>query len=89
MLATTTVEDYDQFIKIYSTKGAEKRRLHGSKASTVFRDPKEADRVWVVFDWDAEGWQDFLNDPEVMPIIKEAGHKSKPEMAAFGGEYDA
>ena len=40
ILATTTVEDIDQFVQIYSTTGAEKRKLHGSKGSTVFRDPE-------------------------------------------------
>jgi hypothetical protein len=89
MLATTTVTDFDQFLKIFSTKGADKRRHHGSKGSTVFRDPNQADRVWVLFDWDAEGFQDFLSDPEVMPIIKEAGHTSKPQPAELGGQYDA
>ena len=29
ILATTTVEDLDRFVKIYSTTGAEKRKLHG------------------------------------------------------------
>jgi len=31
MLATTQVEDVDRFLKIFSTKGAEKRKKHGSK----------------------------------------------------------
>jgi len=88
-LATTTVEDFDRFLKIFSTKGAEKRKQHGSKGSTVFRDPNEDDRVWVLFDWDEEGFQNFLSDPEVPPIIQEAGHKSKPQPAEFGGQYDA
>ena len=88
-LATTTVEDFDQFLRIFSTKGAEKRAQHGSKGSTVFRDPNEEDRVWVLFDWDAEGFQSFLSDPEVPPIIQEAGHKSKPQPAELGGSYDA
>ena len=65
ILATTTVEDYDRFVEIFSTKGAEKRKQHGSKGSSVFRDPNESDRVWVLFDWDAEGWQNFISDPEV------------------------
>jgi hypothetical protein len=89
MLATTTVEDFDRFLKIFSTKGAEKRKEHGSKGSTVFRDPNESDRVWVLFDWDEEGFQNFLSDPEVPPIIQEAGHKSRPQPAQFGGQYDA
>ena len=82
ILATTKVEDFDRFLKVFSTKGAEKRKQHGSKGSTVFRDPSEADRVWVLFDWDAEGWQSFVSDPEVPPILQEAGHKGKPQAAS-------
>jgi len=88
-LATTTIEDYDRWIKIFSTTSADKRKLHGSNGSTVFRDPSEPDRVWVLFDWDADGWQSFVTDPEVGPILKEAGHKSRPLMAELGGTYDA
>jgi hypothetical protein len=89
ILATSKVEDFDRFVKIFSTKGAEKRKQHGSKGSTVFRDPNEDDRVWVLFDWDEEGFQNFLSDPEVPPIIQEARHKSRPQPAQFGGQYDS
>jgi hypothetical protein len=89
MLATTTVQNFDQFLNIFSTTGLEKRRHHGSKGATVFRDPNEEDRVWVLFDWDEEGFQDFLSDPDVPAIIKEAGHKSKPQPAVLVGKYDA
>jgi hypothetical protein len=89
LLATTRVEDFDQFIKVFSTKGLEKRKQHGSKGSHVFRDPNEDDRVWVIFDWDAEGWQNFVSDPEVPEILQEAGQKIKPQPAAFGGQFDA
>ena len=83
ILATTQVEDFDRFLGIFSTKGAEKRRQHGSKGATVFRDPTEADRVWVVFDWDEQGFKSFLSDPEVPAIIQEAGHKGKPSAATL------
>ena len=76
-------------MEIFSTKGAEKRRQHGSKGSTVFRDPNEDDRVWVIFDWDAEGWQSFASDPEVPAIMQEAGHKGRPQVVELGGRYDA
>ena len=89
LLATTKIEDFDRFLQIFSTKGADKRRQHGSKGAVVFRDPAEEDRVWVVFDWDEQGWQSFVSDPEVLPIIQEAGHKGKPEAAQFAGRYDA
>jgi hypothetical protein len=88
-LATTTVEDVDQFVKIYSTTSAEKRKQHGSKGSTVFRDPNEADRVWVIFDWDLDGWKNFASDPEVPAILQEAGHKSRPQVGELVGRFEA
>ena len=66
-----------------SATGAATRRGTGSKGATVFRDPPEPDRVWVMFDWDEQGWQSFVSDPEVPPIMKEAGHKGKPQAAQF------
>jgi hypothetical protein len=89
ILATTQVEDYDQFVKIFSTKGADKRRQHGSKGATLFRDPNETDRLWALFDWDVDGWQSFVSDPEVPPIMQEAGHKGRPQAAGLAGRYDA
>ena len=63
LLATTQVEDFDRFMAVFSTAGAEKRKQHGSKGALVFRDPSEEDRVWVIFDWDEQGWQSFVVRP--------------------------
>ena len=89
LLATTQVEDFDHFLEVFSTKGAEKRHEHGSKGALVFRDPAEDDRVWVVFDWDEQGWQSFVSDPAVPPIMQEAGHKGRAQAAQFAGRCDA
>jgi len=89
ILATTTVEDLERFVEIYSTKGAEKRKLHGSKGSTVYRDPNEENRVWAIFDWDLEGWGQFASDPEVPAIMQEAGHKSRPQVPELVGRFEA
>ena len=89
LLATTQVENLDRFLEIFSTKGAEKRKQHGSKGAVVFRDPSEDNRVWVVFDWDEQGWQSFVSDPEVPAIIKEAGHKGPPHAALFAARCHA
>jgi hypothetical protein len=89
LLATTKVEDVDRFLKVFSSTGAEKRALHGSKGSTVFRDPSEADRVWAIFDWDEAGWMSFVSDPEVPAILQEAGHIGKPQAAELCGQYQA
>lgn len=89
LLVTTTVEDFDRFTQVFSTTGAEKRAEHGSKGVEVFRDPNEQDRVWALFDWDLEGWGNFAKDPAVPPILREAGHKGKPQVAELGGRYPA
>jgi hypothetical protein len=89
LLATTQVEDLDRFLEVFSTAGAEKRKQHGSKSALVFRDPSEDDRVWVVFDWDEQGWQSFVSDPEVPAIMRRAGHKDRPAAAQFAGQFDA
>ena len=78
ILATTKVEDFDRFLNFFSTKGAEKRKQHGSKGATVFRDPNEDDRVWVLFDWDGEGWQNFVSDPRFRRSFKNPGTKVGP-----------
>ncbi len=89
ILATTTVENVERFLDVFGTKGAEKRALHGSKGSTVFRDPTEENRVWALFDWNEEGWAKFVSDPDVPPILKEAGHLTKPQAALLLGSYEA
>jgi hypothetical protein len=43
----------------------------------------------VLLDWDASGWQNFVSDPEVPPILQEAGHKGRPQAAELGGQYDS
>ncbi|HKX19532.1 MAG TPA: hypothetical protein VJT33_16135 [bacterium] len=87
MLATTKIEDLERFLRIFSTTGAEKRRQHGSTGARVFCDPNEADRVWVIFDWDEEGFKKFVSDPSVPPILQDAGHKGRPQMAKLCGQY--
>jgi hypothetical protein len=89
ILSTVKVEDFDRFWNTFSTKGAEKRRQHGSKGALVFRDPNEDDRVWVVFDWDEEGYNALLSDPEMPAIFQEAGVQGKPQAVKLVHEHDA
>ena len=89
VLATAKVGDFDQFLQTFSTKGAEKRKEHGSKGSRVFRDPDDASRVWVVFDWEGEDYGKFLADPEVPAIFQEAGLLGPPVDIEPAAEYDA
>ena len=89
LLATTTIEDFDRWIKAFGLTSLVKRKQHGSTGATVFRDPIDKNRVWVMFEWDDKGWQAFVSDPEVPAIMKEAGHTSKAQVAAQSGRFGA
>jgi hypothetical protein len=89
LLATSKIEDFERFWKTFSTKGAEKRKQHGSRGSHVFRDPNDESRVWVVFDWDEEDFETFLSDPDVPAILEEGGVQGRPQPAALANELDA
>jgi hypothetical protein len=83
VLATGTIEDFERFWGIFSTKGAEKRKQYGSNGAHVFRDPNDENRVWVVFDWDQDGWQSFIADPDMPAIFGESGLQGPPKAAEF------
>lgn len=89
ILATVKIEDFDRFWNTFSTRGAEKRKQLGSKGSHVFRDPNDDHRLWVVFDWDEEGYKNLMSDPEVPAIFQEAGLQGRPEKAEPAGQHDA
>jgi heme-degrading monooxygenase HmoA len=89
VLATVKIEDFDRFWGTFSTKGAEKRKQHGSKGSHVFRDPNDDDRLWVVSEWDNEGFQNFLSDPDMPAIFQEAGVQGRPQPAELVRQHDA
>ncbi len=89
ILATTQVKDLDQFLTVFGTAGADKRSSHGSKGATVYRDPMEENRVWVLFDWDNAGWTAFATDPETPGIMQEAGHLGRPSLGQYVGSFDA
>jgi hypothetical protein len=88
VLSTAKIEDFDRFWNVFSTKGAEKRKEHGSKGAQVFRDPNDDSRIWVAFDWDEDGYQALLADPEMPGIFQEAGVQGRPEKAEPAGETE-
>ena len=83
------VADFDQFLKTFSTIGADKRREHGCKGSEVFRDPDDSNRVWVVFDWRIENYERFLADPEIPAIARELALQEPPVKAEPVARYDS
>lgn len=88
VVSTVKVEDVERFLDIFTTKGAEKRKEHGSGGARVYRDPNDDTRVWVVFDWDEESYGKLLADPDMPAIFQEAGLQGRPETAELLREVD-
>ena len=78
ILSTVRVEDFERFWNAFSTKGAEKRKQHGSKGSQVFRDPNDDNRVWVLFDWDEEGYKNLCPTRRCPRSSRRRGSKAGP-----------
>lgn len=79
VITRVRVDDFDRFIETFSNRGAEKRRQHGSRGVEVYRNAEDPGEVVNVFDWDREGVEAFLADPEVPEIMSAAGLQGPPE----------
>lgn len=83
------VADFDQFLTVFSTKGADKRKQHGCTGSHVVRDPDDPIRVWCFFEWKVEDDERFLTDPEIPEIAQELTLREPPVKAEILAEYDS
>jgi quinol monooxygenase YgiN len=83
------VTDPDRFLEVFKSIGAKKRREHGCRGAWVYVDPDDAHRMWCVFDWDAEDYDEFLADPEVPAIASELMLQAPPVHAVAATELDA
>lgn len=83
------VADFDQFMRTFSNEGVAKRREHGCKGAHVVRDPEDADRVWVFFDWAQADYEGFLADPEIPAIARKLALREPPVTVEPVADYDA
>jgi hypothetical protein len=83
------VADFDQFLRIFSTTGVEKRMEHGCKGSQMFLGPDDRNRVWVFFDWSIVDYERFLSDPEIPAIAQQLALQEPPVKAEPIARYDS
>ena len=83
------VTDFDKFLQTFSSVGVEKRREHGCKGAHVIRDPDNACRVWVFFDWAQKDYEGFLADPEIPAIARKLALQAPPVKVEPVAQYDA
>ncbi|WP_427159481.1 antibiotic biosynthesis monooxygenase [Aliinostoc sp. HNIBRCY26] len=80
ILAKVSVENLEKFVGVFSTRGAEIRKQHGSLSAEIFKSVEEENTVWVLFQWmSKENFEGFLNDPVVKETMKSSGTIGQPE----------
>jgi hypothetical protein len=89
IITIANVTDFDQFLRTFATEGVRKRREHGCKGAHVVRDPDDACRVWVFFDWAQADYEKFLVDPEVPAIARTLALREPPVKVEPVARYDA
>jgi heme-degrading monooxygenase HmoA len=91
IVSRVTVKDFDRFIEVFSTRGKAKRAEHGSRGVRLYRSAEDPTQLVNVFDWDREGAEAFMADPESADIMKAAGLEAPPELTFVEqvGEYEA
>ena len=78
-IARVKIGEFDQFIETFSTRGKAKRAEHGCRGATVYRNAEDAQEIVSVFDWDRDGVEAFMADPEAREIMTAAGLQGPPE----------
>lgn len=80
ILARFSIEEYERFIGVFSTKGLEKRTEHGCVRSQVFKVPEDSHQVMILLDWESrEAFDAFRSDPAARETMKSGGMTSPPE----------
>lgn len=78
-IARVRIGEYEQFIETFAGRGKAKRAEHGCRGVTVHRNVDDPHELVNVFDWDREGVEAFMADPEVKEIMAAAGLEGPPE----------
>lgn len=78
-IARVRIEDWDRFIETFGGRGRDKRAEHGCRGVTVHRSLDDPNQLVNVFDWDRDGIEAFMADPEVEGIMESAGLQGPPE----------
>jgi hypothetical protein len=79
ILSRVKIADFERFWATFSTRGLDKRRQHGCRGARVFRSADDPAQMVTLFDWDRDGWEAFMRDPEVAEIMRSAGLQGPPE----------
>jgi heme-degrading monooxygenase HmoA len=80
ILGEVAIENLEQFVGAFSTRGAKTREKHGNHRTQLFKVAEEEGKVIVLFDWESrEAFEGFSNDPRVRETMSSSGTVGPPE----------
>ena len=80
ILGEVAIENLEQFVGAFSTRGAKTREKHGNHRTQLFKVAEEEGKVIVLFDWESRGaFEGFSNDPRVRETMSSSGTVGPPE----------
>ncbi len=78
ILANVRIQDYSQFIAVFTTKGKEARQRHGCQRTQIYA-TTDPNNMIIVFDWSSrQAFEGFLGDPLVKETMKASGTVGPP-----------
>ena len=80
VLVTVTVDSFDHFRSVFSTRGQALRQRHGSGGAQILRHADDPERVALLFPWAADDFRAFLADPEVKASMQASGTLGPPQI---------
>jgi len=67
------LKDYDAWKEIVMDRNP-MRKEYGSKGGTVYRNAKDPNEVYLVFEWeDQESYRSYFNHPDVQKALADTG----------------
>jgi heme-degrading monooxygenase HmoA len=90
IMAKVAFEELPRFVEVFSTRGAEMRRMYGSISSQVFTPEADSKSAVILFEWESRAaFAGFLGDPAVRETLKSGGTIGAPEFTFLEkvGEY--
>lgn len=92
ILGEVAIEDLEQFVGVFSTRGARMRGKHGNHRTELFKVSEEEGKVVVLFEWESrEAFEGFSNDPLVKETMSSSGTVGPPKFTFLEkvGEFPA
>lgn len=73
IIVKRNLKDYNSWKNLVSTKNEDRAKM-GSKGATVYRNAKDPNEVYLVFDWDDQkSYLDYFNLPDIQKALNETG----------------